>query len=86
MNDKNDGRPAFPSVKTARQYTTDINVHSVGGMTLRDYFAAKAMAAVIMNPETQRELANMGRDEGMKVISTVAYMQADAMLAAQETV
>lgn len=49
--------------------------------TLRDYFAAKAMAAVIMNPETQHELANMGRDEGMIVISKVAYMQADAMLA-----
>ncbi|MHA6234242.1 hypothetical protein [Pseudomonas fluorescens group sp. PF-69] len=72
--------PAFPL--DSNQYG------AVLGMSLRDYFAAKAMAAVIMNPETQRELANMGRDEGMVrrdegmvVISKVAYMQADAMLA-----
>jgi hypothetical protein len=72
---RDNSEPAFPSAN--EQYF---------GMSLRDYIAIKAMAAVIMNPETQRELANMGRDEGMKVISTVAYMQADAMLAAREIV
>ena len=76
MSKKEDGGPAFPCPV----------LHGNGaptGMSLRDYFAAKAMAAVIMNPETQRELGNMGRDEGMVVISKVAYMQADAMLAAR---
>ena len=75
MSTVDESEPAFPS--DSHQYGPVI------GMSMRDYFAAKAMAAVIMNPETQRELANMGRDEGMTVISKVAYMQADAMLAAR---
>lgn len=44
MNDNNGGS-AFPEIKTTSTYTTDINIHSVGGMTLRDYFAAKAPEA-----------------------------------------
>jgi len=77
MNNGYTGGPAFP-------VNTDIlslpDPKAVMGMTLRDYFAAKAMAAIIMNPETQRELIGMDRDQGMLVISKVAYMQADAML------
>lgn len=74
MSSKDTGGNAFP-------VPGDQPDESFNGMALRDYFAAKAMAAVIMNPETQHELAGMGRDEGMIVISRVAYMQADAMLA-----
>jgi hypothetical protein len=91
MADKNYGGPAFPVVITNTSdndvpgFDDDLvkgnHTSTYSGMTLRDYFAAKAMAALIMNPETQRELANMGRDEGMIVISKVAYIQADAMLA-----
>jgi len=42
MSDKTGG-PAFPVVKTTTNRSDDINVHSVGGMTLRDYAAIKAM-------------------------------------------
>jgi hypothetical protein len=59
----NDGGPAFPS-----EYTLPENQ----GMTLRDYFAAKAMQA----------LAQKYSHEGD--ISRNAYKIADAMLKARE--
>ena len=40
------GGPAFPNVPSDVQYETWDE-----GMTLRDYFAAKAMAAIISNSE-----------------------------------
>ena len=48
----------------------------LGGMTLRDYFAAKAMAAMIINPG---DWGNAGNDERARF----AYYQADAMLKAR---
>lgn len=49
---------------------------AVGGMTLRDYFAAKAMAGV---------WACGGNMDGMQEkIAEAAYRQADAMIAARE--
>ena len=58
------GGPAFPT-GTAYQ-----------GMTLRDYFAAKAMQGIVANPNAQ----------GMsyREISDRAFAQADAMLKARE--
>jgi len=59
--------PAFP------QYITSNNgAYVYGGMTLRDYFAAKAMQALIDN------------DGLFSEIPTQAYALADAMLAARE--
>ncbi len=47
-----------------------------GGMTLRDYFAAKAMAALIVAP-----FEDWPTDiEGNESVSTAAYEMADAML------
>ena len=45
------------------------------GMTLRDYFAAKAMQGIMTDPNL-----SMGRDE----VAEWAYRQADAMLKARE--
>ena len=62
---KQDGGPAFPS-----QFFDERAM----GMTLRDYFAAKAMTAII------------GEDRygGMDVTATYAYRMSDAMLKARE--
>ncbi len=62
---KETGGPAFP-------FKGAINDSS--GMTLRDYFAAKAMTAII------------GEDRygGMDTTATYAYRMADAMLKARE--
>lgn len=75
---KNDGGSAFPQIETNQvgergEYWTDVS--STGGMSLRDYFAAKAMQGLLANPgdwnaETHAERA------------AFAYAQADAMIAA----
>ena len=45
------------------------------GMTLRDYFAAKAMQALINRDEWQSTLEEISRDTAF-----MAYVMADAML------
>jgi len=67
----NDGGPAFPSGTVIK-----------GGMSLRDYMAAKAMQAMVANPETCTSEASV--EGAAKVIAHWAYIQADAMLAARE--
>lgn len=72
---KNDGGPAFPIVASSLEYVC------VSGMTLRDYFAAKAMelhGAALAKMESDSEEA---WDE---FIANRAYKTADAMLAERE--
>ena len=64
---KETGGPAFPT-GTAYQ-----------GMTLRDYFAAKAMQAVIANAMCSEKEA-VFYDE----VSAISYEMADSMLKARE--
>jgi hypothetical protein len=59
--------PAFP---------TTINHEVVRGMTLRDYFAAKALQGLLVQEYFQ--------NEGFKVVAEEAYKFADAMLTAKE--
>ena len=61
---KPDGGPAFPTGH-------DLTRREGDGMSLRDYFAGKAMAAC---------LATESRHEGTSVIARFAYQIADAML------
>jgi hypothetical protein len=65
--------PAFPSYEYQESYG---QVMAVGGMTLRDYFAAKAMQGMLSRPSagylTEKDHAEY------------AYMMADAMLCARE--
>jgi hypothetical protein len=67
--DKNDGGPAFPHLHESSQRINQTEMH--GGMTLRDYFAAKAM---------QGMMADHTRDNSPAEISEWAYKIADAML------
>ncbi len=76
MSAHNDGGPAFPVL--GKRWHPDGGFHEVqhDGMTLRDYFAAKAMAAFLSNPH------NVGTT-GPKDISGAAWGMADAMLASR---
>lgn len=80
---KDTGGPAFsrPFSKTG-DYSDSSKEHAQEGMTLRDYFAAKAMAALV---NTSRpggwEVGPGGKDNGYIAVS--AYTMADAMLAAR---
>ena len=81
-NDEKTGGPAFPGRYMAWVIKVDDNENGTyeyemvngPGMTLRDYFAAKAMAATISScPHMQdNQIAHM------------AYETADAMIAARE--
>ena len=65
--------PAFP----VHQITNGGFV-PVGGMTLRDYFAAKAMQAFISMPETH--VASMDKKISVEEVCGASYQWADAML------
>jgi hypothetical protein len=72
---KNNGGSAFPRAGTPKEYSGYVE-HSEG-MTLRDYFAAKAMQGLLAAyPERERW--------GTHDYARIAYEQADAMLKARD--
>lgn len=85
----NDGGPAFPRRGQSVNFG-DGWIPSQDGMSLRDYFAAKAMAALIAKvplhdrdkvhgiPSTQQEVNRVVAD-----ICESSYWYADAMIAAR---
>lgn len=88
----NDGGPAFPATVSFNRDTGEMIPHQFGnhdfktlGLSLRDYFAAKAMPAMMDlfyeamdNGEVDDEIV------AMRGYASDAYMWADAMLAARE--
>ncbi len=91
MNKINDGGPAFPVWELNGKDQPEMTGF---GMSLRDYFAAKAMAALIAEPVselwpgTAAQWANQLQHtqlDGPSMVAHVAYMMADAMLKARET-
>ena len=76
MSNTNAGGPAFPTATLAQK--------TEGGMTLRDYFAAKAMQGLVSCPDWRE---GAGEDVGMDAsdyTARTAYMMADAMLKARQ--
>lgn len=73
MNAIKDGGPAFPV-----QERNMFGAHESQGMTLRDYFAAKAIQGFCANTHEQAWTASPAD------FAEWAYLQADAMLAARE--
>jgi hypothetical protein len=72
----NDGGPAFPSIMGHRNTNDNYcPVDSVPGLSLRDYFAAKAMQGFAADPNCDATAENMAE---------AAYRWADAMLAERE--
>lgn len=82
MSTLNNGGPAFPSKKRIYRagYPTD-DFEPVGGMSLRDYFAAKAMQAFV---RTLCDKDQMQDREAGDLIATLSYVQADAMINARK--
>jgi hypothetical protein len=74
---KETGGAAFPS---------DNNKPITGskGMTLRDYFAAKAMQALIASPRVPAPAHHGGTDVTDSMIADLSYKVADAMLEARK--
>ena len=87
---KNDGGQAFPAIATSPMG----DLYHQEGMTLRDWLAAKAMAAIIskielmgVNPPSSSGAASVSdehRDAIMRCVAVGAYNYADAMLAERD--
>lgn len=78
MSEINDGGPAFP-VSTSNEnegHQDGPNTWQFPGMTLRDYFAAKAMQAIVIGNNAGAGSMGLG-------CASDAYGLADAMLAAR---
>ena len=92
MSDRNDGGPAFPSHtehltiqdpnkpyngdSTSPDWNLNISYYP-DGMSLRDYFAAKAMQAIISKGNGSDAT---GGEKGVPLIAKYSYEYADAML------
>lgn len=81
---RDEGGSAFPQVSTSIQWSPSCeryydDTESFGGMSLRDYLAAKAMQAVPM-PQSDLHDTTAAYDR----VATHAYKLADAMLRARE--
>ena len=72
-----DGGPAFPVLH--QNEITGYIPPETSGMTLRDYFAAKAMQGLM-----SRSWDGYAAEEMFKIWSVSAYAVADAMLKARE--
>ncbi|HHJ4571948.1 TPA: hypothetical protein ACQJX9_005372, partial [Citrobacter farmeri] len=79
MGKKNDGGFAFPMEATDATAWKDCNQ----GMTLRDYFAAKAMAAIVRRWDGH-SFGGGPNSPQYKELAEDAYYIADAMLRARE--
>lgn len=76
---KDNGGPAFPTATQVEQNQatgeTTIHQYLSDGMTMRDYFAAKAMQAIMASDESD--------GSEWALIAKSAYYAADAMLEAR---
>lgn len=83
MDQKNNGGPAFPEQIAVTPTGDTYSGHE--GMTMRDYFAAKALSAVINMNYPMSDIGYVMRD-GKNIgenYAICAYELADAMLAAR---
>ena len=81
MSEQNNGGPAFPVVHPPVEGVTAGGVEFYG-LSIRDYFAAKAMQARISQP-LPANLKDVPREQISSMVSELAYEMADAMLKAR---
>ncbi|CAJ2724367.1 gp38 [Burkholderia pseudomallei] len=79
-----DGGPAFP---TSEMFVDSLPIEAQPGMSLRDYFAIKALVGLMTMPDEWRGFVrNDGAGTTWKAeLSKAAYDLADAMLHARES-
>jgi hypothetical protein len=78
MIDRKDGGPAFPLPVEDQQCRSRFE-SSYGGMSLRDYFAAKAMQGLLA-----AQIHGFNDRPAKGPFASMAYEMADAMLKARE--
>ena len=84
MTTKNTGGPAFPGTFYDRDSTGEYQPREqYDGMTLRDYFAAKAMQGMLSLDSTNDYLLK-DLEAGHESLAIGSYLVADAMLKERE--
>lgn len=90
LSDKTGG-PAFPQFdviagdRDGHGDVIDAYTTATGGITVRDYFAAAALPAVIASTSAGQHMLNIREGETvMSAIARDAFVLADAMIAARE--
>lgn len=84
MSNKPDGGPAFPTLKRLEGTSAGVQTAvSSQGMTLRDYFATKALPVVA--PGYERAGKDFIASSDFDSLAQGAYELADAMLKARES-
>lgn len=76
---KNDGGPAFPITLVEDPnggFTSGRDGYGLGGASLRDYFAAKALQGWMSNSDLP--------DEAPETVAKLSYRMADAMIAERD--
>jgi hypothetical protein len=79
MNDREDGGPAFPN-------PSEVFVIPQNGMSLRDWFAGRALQGQMTNSEAYlaaMEVTSGNVNEVARALAQASYVLADAMLAAR---
>jgi hypothetical protein len=87
MSNTNTGGPAFPGVEYKQPGGAGVSVMTiVGGMTLRDYFAAKAMQSILPSYQNVFDDETGSDDDPTfpELLAKDAYVMADAMLKVRE--
>lgn len=79
---KETGGQAFPRQQWEYDGQNNVLQYQEEGMTLRDYFAAKAMQTMISNPS----IIDNDSDGAVNYAASASYKFADAMLKAREGV
>lgn len=80
---KDTGGPAFPQAND--RIVASLSIANSQGMTLRDYFAAKAMQGLVAaNWCANLRNDHYGEKQGNSTVARDAYMIADAMLEARK--
>jgi len=81
---KDTGGAAFPVMHSIDGNWNRSPLPHLSGMTLRDYFAAKAMQSIVGNNQQMIELYKLAKENGMDVIEAAcksSYEYADGMIA-----
>ena len=77
MSNTNTGGPAFPSLPIVQEFEGK-RLTMTEGLTMRDYFAAKAMQGELASQSPENEYTNLD------ALAALSYRVADAMLRARE--
>jgi len=81
MSEIKTGGPAFPQGIDQGASEAGFPIAEItGGLTIRDYFAAKALQGLMANPNVVGQHSSWGHDE----IASFTLKQADASLKARE--